>query len=167
MKQPIFYFDKLQLWDKISILLYTLLTILLWYVFLHTTDFKVKHHILFGGAFGTHLFLYMANYKSLRNLTVYFYWFAIGLLHLYLYFQLKDIPELHHRPQHSAVGLRNTLPLLLLFQVLRFISARTQGQELVCPSSGSKTDLFDERNITLIDFILFVIYIGTTLALMV
>lgn len=67
---------------------------------------------------------------------------------------------------HSATGFRNTILLLLLFQVLRFISAKTQGQELVCPSKGSRTDIFDERKATFIDFVLFVIYIGTFIILL-
>ena len=68
---------------------------------------------------------------------------------------------------HSATGLRNTILLLLLFQVLRFISVSTQGQELVCPSKGSRTDLFDERKVTFIDFFLFVVYIGTSIILLI
>ncbi len=166
MRQPIFYFDKLKTWDKVTIVLYVLLSAGLWSYFNSTTNTKTQQDILFGYAFGTQFFFYSFNYKSLRNLTVYTFWVTIGIIHLYFYYQLKDNQALLNARGHSATGLRNTLVLLLLFQVLRFISARTQGQELVCPTKGSWTDLFDDRRITLIDFILFVIYIGSTLILL-
>jgi len=167
MPQPIFYFDKLKTWDKVTIVLYLFLSIGLWYYFDNAISSKTQRDILFGYAFGTQFFLYFLNYKSLRNLTVYFLWVLIGILHLFIYFQFKDNPLLQNVRGHSATGLRNTIILLLLFQVLRFVSAKTQGLELVCPSKGSKTDLFDERQVTFIDFVLFVIYIGTTIILVV
>lgn len=108
--------------------------------------------------------LYFVNYKSLRNLTVYLIWIGIAFVHLYFYFQLKDNPSLFYvRGQNSATGLRNTIFLLLLFQLLRFISYRTQGKELVCPTKGGHKDLFDGRKTTYIDIILFMVYIGCTI----
>lgn len=166
MPQPIFYFDKLKTWDKVTIVLYILLSLGLWFYFDNATNTKTQRDILFGYAFGTQFFFYFFNYKSLRNLTVYVFWVVVGIIHLYFYFQLKDNQALLNVRGHSATGLRNTLVLLLLFQVLRFISAKTQGQELVCPSKGSRTDLFDDRRITVIDFVLFVVYIGSTLLLL-
>ncbi len=166
MPQPIFYFDKLKTWDKVTIVLYLLLSIGLWYYFYNTASNKTQRNILLGYAFGTQLFFYFFNYKSLRNLSVYFFWVVVGIIHLFIYFQLKDNQTLLNVRGHSATGLRNTIILLLVFQVLRFISARTQGQELVSPSKGSTTDLFDDRRITFIDFILFFIYIGSTILLL-
>ena len=167
MPQPIFYFDKLKTWDKVTIVLYLILSAGLWYYFHNATNTKIQRDILFGYALGTQFFFYFFNYRSLRNLTVYFFWVAIGIIHLYLYFQLKDNHALLNVRGHSAIGLRNTLVLLLLFQVLRFISARTQGQELVFPSKGSSSDLFDERRTTIIDVILFLVYLGSTIILVV
>lgn len=167
MPQPIFYFDQLKPWDKITIALYIFLTAALWYYFNITSSHQTQRDILLGYTLGTQLFLYFFNYKSLRNLTVYSFWIAVGFLHLFFYFQLRENTMLQNVRGHSATGLRNTIILLLLFQVLRFISARTQGQELVCPSKGSRTDLFDDRKITFIDFILFVVYIGTAMLLLI
>lgn len=149
-----------------TIVLYLFLSIGLLYYFGNATNNKTQRDILLGYAFGTQFFLYFFNYKSLRNLTVYTFWVAIGIIHLYIYIQLKDNQTLLNVRGHSATGLRNTLILLFLFQVLRFISAKTQGQELVCPSKGSRTDLFDERKVTFVDFILFITYIGTTILLL-
>ncbi len=165
MEKPIFYFDKLNIWDKVTMALYLLLSIGLWYYYDKTVSNKMQRDIVFNYAFGTQLFLYFFNYQSLRNLTVYAFWLAIGILHLYLYFQLKDNLVLQNFGGHSSTGLRNTLILLILFQILRIISAKTQGQELVCPGK-SRTDLFDDRQITFIDIILFFIYFGAVIVLL-
>ena len=163
--RTIFYFDKLKSWDRVTIILYLLLSIALWYYFDNTTNSRSQRSLIFYYALGTQFCLYFFNYKSLRNLTVYIFWTLIGILHLLIYFQLKDNLLLENERGHAAAALRNTLVLLLLFQVLRFISVKTQQKELVCPSRVNKTDLFDERQVTFIDFVLFVIYLGTAIIL--
>ena len=166
MTQPIFYFDKLKTWDKVTIVLYLFLSLGLWYYFDNATSIQAQRDIIFFYGLGTQFFLYLFNYKSLRNLTVYVFWVLIGLLHLFLYFQLKDNPVLQNVRGNSATVLRNTIILLLLFQVLRFVSAKTQGVELVCPSKGFKDDMFNDRPLTFIDCVLFIIYIGATIILL-
>jgi len=83
---------------------------------------------------------------------------------LIIYLKLKDLEVLNLPKGHALIGLRNTIPLLILFQILRIISAKTQGLELVSP--GGKLDLFDNRRITTIDFIMFVIYVAVTVLLL-
>ena len=90
---------------------------------------------------------------------MYLIWVGFALVHLYFYLQLKDVNSLQNFQGHAAQGLASTLILLVLFQVLRYISLKTQGQELVCPSR-SLTDFFDNRIITGIDFLLFIVYIA-------
>jgi hypothetical protein len=90
---------------------------------------------------------------------------VIALAHLLLYFQLKDNPELQNVRGHAATGLRNTIILLLLYQVLRIISVNTQKQELVAPTRGGTTDIFEGRRITFIDFVLFTVYFATAIIL--
>lgn len=85
---------------------------------------------------------------------------------MFLYYHLMDIGMFDNVSGYLVTGLRNTIILLLLYQVLRFISAKTQGIELVCPSRGSEKDLFDNRQVTGIDFILFFIYYITTFILL-
>lgn len=81
-------------------------------------------------------------------------------------FQVKRHRLFEEYMGHAAIGLRNTVPLLILFQILRFISARTIGQELVAVGRASTTDLFEERRITIIDFIAFAIYIISLIILL-
>jgi hypothetical protein len=67
--------------------------------------------------------------------------------------------------KNAGIGLRNTIILLLLFQVLRFLSLKVQQRELVAPSRGSWIDSFDERIVTVVDFALFFAYFGLLLYL--
>lgn len=161
MLQPIFYFDRLDLWDKLSILFYVVLTATCGYFFFYSNSSGTNRELLLFYTLGTQLLLYLLNYKSLRNLTVYLIWICFALVHLYLYFQLKDNPELMNFRGHAATGLRNTVILLLLYQVLRIISLNTQRQELVAPTRGGTTDIFEGRKITFVDFLLFAIYFAT------
>lgn len=165
MLQPIFYFDKLTLWDRISIWFYTVLSFTCAYFFYYKNNASANRELLVFYTVGTQLFLYLFNYKSLRNFTVYLAWVFIALVHLFFYFQLKDIPILQNVRGHAATGLRNTIIVLLLYQVLRIISVNTQKQELVAPTRGGTTDIFEGRKITFIDYVLFVVYFGVTIVL--
>lgn len=157
----IFYFEKLKTWDKLTIVIYIILTFVIYYYYLNSIEDKTKHDLVFGYTIGTHFFIYSFNYKSLRNLTVYFFWLIVGIIHLYLYFQLNNNIALYYLNSNSATGLRNTIILLFIFQILRLVSFVSQDQELVCPSKGNnRKDFFDERRITDIDFLLFLAYFG-------
>lgn len=165
MPQRIFYFDTLNLWDKISITFYLMVTAICAYFFLCENNSASNRTLLLFYTLGTQSLLYILNYKSLRNLTVYLIWIIIAIAHLFAFFQLKDNPELQNVRGHAATGLRNTIILLLLFQILRITSLTIQKQELVAPTRGGTTDIFEGRKITFIDFALFVIYFGTTIIL--
>jgi hypothetical protein len=102
------------------------------------------------------IFSYLFNYRSLRNLKSFFIWYGFGTLHIVFYFLLKDNP-IYAR---ASGVLLNTVLLLLIFQVLRIISLKVQHQELVIPTRGGK-DLLDNRAITFLDFVLFMIYMGS------
>lgn len=165
MQRPFFYFAKLNRWDTFSIAGYILLTAGLGYYFSITTDDAVRRVILYVYAFWTQLMLFAFNYKSLRNLAVYLTWIAFGGVHLYGYFLFRENPMLQSPDSPAATGLRNTILLLLLFQLLRYVSIRAQGQELICPSLKNRVDLFDRRTPTFTDYILMAVYIGALFAL--
>jgi hypothetical protein len=163
--KPIFYFDKLKPFDKWTLGLYIFLTLGLFYYFKSTENIASKRDVIYGYAMLTQLTLYGLCYKSLRNLTVFFAWVAIGLLHLCFYYSFKDDTTLQMFIGHSTTPLRNTVPLLILYQALRLISLKIQGQELVSPSRGFTTDIFDKRKVNWLDFVLFFIYCGCVIAL--
>lgn len=165
MSGPFFYFAKLNRWDLISIAVYSLLTAGLWYYFVITPEYSHRRVVLYVYAIWTQLVLFALNYKSLRNLAVYLIWIAFACLHLFGYFQLRGNAMLQSFGFHASTGLRNTILLLLLFQVLRYLSLRIQGRELICPSTKGRPDPFDGRTPGFTDFILMAVYIGSVFAL--
>jgi len=150
---PFINIKKFSGWDIITISLYFALTI-----FLYLANFPSKVDWLFGYTLGTHLFLYFFNYKSLRNFAVWLIWLGFSFIHLYLYFQFVDLPELQIFGTSTANGLRFTWILLFVYQVLRFLSLKIRNLELVSLSRGKK-DIWDKRNITFFDVTLFFVYI--------
>lgn len=133
--------------------------------FLRLAKNETQNHYLYLYAFFTQLFIYGFFYKAMRNLKVYIFCLVIGILHICLYYLLKENASLISFHNNTIVTLRNTIILLIIFQLLRFISLRTQKQELVCPGKNNKA-VFNERNNTRIDLILFTIYIAATFLLM-
>lgn len=165
MNQPkLFYFDNLKTWDKATILFYILTSFIVLGLY-NVLDINSKKNLIVAYAIGTHFLLYLFNYKSLRNLRTYFFWLFVGLIHLIFYFFLKDNQNLSFVNGHAARALGNTALLVLIYQLLRFVSLKTQQKELVSPSWGGARDLFDNRKVTIIDFALFIVYIGLTMLL--
>lgn len=75
-----------------------------------------------------------------------------------MYSLIKNDYALQMSQGNPSALLRNTLILLILFQLLRFISLKMQHQEFVCPPKGGGEDFFDKRNVTGVDRLVFVIY---------
>lgn len=156
--------DALRTYDKWSIRVYIIISLIVGLVLIFGSS-ETKRSIIVIYGIGTHLFLYLFNYKSLRNLKVFGFWFLTGLVHLCLYLLLRDDPELMHTQVHASIAFRDTIILLILFQVLRFVSLQVQNEELVCPSKGSYTDALDNRRITFIDSFCLVVYMAALVAL--
>jgi hypothetical protein len=129
-----------------------------------TIKFGNPKDLVFGYTFGTHFFIYFFNYRSLRNFKVYLFWASFGVIHFYLFLVLKDESAFRMVEGHATTGLRNTISLLIVFQILRIISLNVQNQEFVAVSK-SKTDLFDERPINFLDFLIFLVYLGAAVGL--
>ena len=153
MTDSTYYFERLNTFDKWTLGLYTLLTFGLSFYFVNELNVDNKADTIFMYGLGTHLTLYTFCYKSLRNLTVFAIWILFGLLHLLAYFMLKEDIALQMFKGHSATPLRNTIPLLIFYQLLRSVSLKTRGQELVVPNRISRTDMFNERQPTRADFV--------------
>lgn len=159
LNQPFIYFKQLTIWNIAGLIGYLFVSFYLcFYVNVQDQDW-----LLFFYTWMTGFGLYGLGYRALRNMTFYLCWVAIAFAQLYVYFQIHNNPVFKPNALHTintANGLRNTIFLLIFYQVLRFISLKVQGKELVSLSRTSKTDLYDERNITNIDKVCFFIYIG-------
>jgi len=154
-KKTLFYFEELSSWDKVTIGFYGVASIVfLIYNYLGADEHK-KDFLIFYAIF-PQIFSYLFNYTSLRNLKSFFIWYGFGTLHIVFYFLVKN-----NGIYDNASGLLlNTVILLLIYQVLRIISIKVQHQELVLPARDGK-DLFDNRSVTFLDFVLFMVYMGS------
>lgn len=152
---------KLSKWNIITICFYVLLSFFLWsYCSVNETNTR---KILFYYGFGTQFFIYCFQYRALRNFNYFLIWIVIAIIHFCVYLAIKDFSELAFANGNAALGLRNTIITLLLFQFLRLMSLKIQDKELVVPSKGSRTDLLDERKITIVDITCFFIFAIVTI----
>lgn len=158
MKPRLFYFEKLTAWDKWSIGLYLLLSVGLGWLALSLSPASGRNVIAMY-AFMSSLYLYLFSYKSIRKPTGVAAWGLVGLIHLAVYLQLKDLPYW----EKDALGLRNTLPLLLLIQVFRFISLRLRSVDLVPVGKRYVPPAPGEQGAGFWDLVAFNLYLGAVL----
>ena len=160
-KEPIFYFKKFDTFDKWSLGGYTLISIGLFAFLKFAETDSYKYPLTTAYIYLSHLALYVFLYKSLRNMSVFITWTALGLAHLGLYFYLKEDLNLRLLLAEVIEPFKNTNLLLFVYQILRIISLKTQGKELVgAPIKGSSTDIFDEREVNFLDLLLLLIYLA-------
>ena len=153
----IFYFEKMKPFDIWTIGLYMLATITLFFI-------SVDNDIIHFYVFFLHLGIYVFLYKSLRNFKVYVIWLAIGGVHFLLFYFLNDFHSINKEVVRFNL-LKNTIPLLLIYQVLRLFSLLIQNKEFVAPNKSSFKDMYDKRTVNFFDYSLFFIYIGFLVAL--
>ena len=103
--------------------------------------------------------MYLFNYKSLRKLNVWLIWISLSLLHIILHSKIGNIDKFQYYRGSASQYLNYTWIFLLLFQLLRIVSLRFQKIELVAPNKGA-LDIWDNRKLTLIDTVCFIIYFG-------
>lgn len=152
---------QLSKWNIITVCFYLLLSFFLWSYGVENKNSQKE--ILFYYGFGTQFFLYSFQYRALRNFNYFLIWIIIAIIHFCIFLAIRDSPELALPNGHAALGLRSTIISLLLFQFLRYISLVIQKKELVMPSKGGRTDLLDERKVTVVDVICFFIFIAVTM----
>lgn len=147
----IIYFDKLKPFDIWTTGIYMLATISLFFI-------SVDNGILFFYAFFLHLGIYVFLYKSLRNFKVYTIWLVIGGVHFLLFYFLEDLDS-NSKEVVNIILLKNTVPLLIIYQILRLFSLLIQNREFVAPRPYSFKDMQDKRTVSFFDYFLFFIYV--------
>ncbi|MCC8425029.1 hypothetical protein [Mucilaginibacter sp. UR6-11] len=164
MKHSFFYFKKLTGWNIAGLAGYILFSLFGYgYCSLFTPDELPQ--FLLGDILVMQGLLYLLGYKKLRNMTVFFCWCAVGLMQVLIYFLLKDNPALKVGHLSAVVAFRNTIPLLLLFQSLRFLYFKIQGRELIMLSKLGQKDMYDNRESDFFDVISFIIYFSAMIYL--
>ena len=153
MKANIISFNKLSNWDITSLTVYFLISLFI--LFIGLNDYEYNGRFISIYAFSTPLFLYLINYKSLRNIIVYGAWLIFSLFHIWLYFIIQNKLYFDISPEYAGDGLLYIFPFLLYFQLARIIHLRIKNTELVAPSWGGSFDIYDNRKIDFLDYLFF------------
>lgn len=155
--KPFIYYADLKNWEIVNPIIYFILTIGVILVCMFCDNgFKQTTLFFYWGL--TDLSLYFFLYRSLRNFKSYMIWVGFGIAHLILFIIFKDDQELKMFHGNASWGLINTIPLLLLYQLLRYFSFAIQHREFVAPSKGGTTDLFENVTVSIADKTIFIIY---------
>ena len=157
-RKPFIYYEALKQWEIITIVIYALITLVIAlssFVF----DIETRQNSVIGYAIVTQLSFLFFLYVSLRNFAFYLMCLGFGFMHFILFLCFKGSPELQMEGNPSGL-LANTLPLLFLFQILRYLSVKKQQREFVSPAKGSEGDLIENKKPTVADYIISIIYMG-------
>ncbi len=120
-----------------------------YFLIIEPVGFETRKPIVYY-SFGLYFFTLFFNYKPLRNLNVWIIWFVLSFIQIGIYYR----HGLDNTDWHAIRGLRNFWIFLIAFQLLRWTSLKYQKKEFVTVLKESKRDLFDDREFTLLDFIL-------------
>lgn len=149
--------ESLTTWDISSITIYTFVTIFIYYL---GENKQIEwYNTISMYSFGTPLFLYLFNYKSLRNLYVFIFWFIISLTHIYMYSKFS-VGSTWTAPNGANYfdSLQFNWVFLIYFQLARFIHLKINKNELVGPAYGGNYDLIDDKKIDFLDYFFFIIF---------
>ena len=150
--------ESLNNWDIWSIVVYAIITIGVFYIGINIQQGFIWLISIYS--FGTPMFLYIFNYRSLRKIYVFLIWFLISLIQIWLYSILHDNPAwVTPIGNHWADGLQLNWIVLIYYQLARFIHLKIKKNELVSACYGSNYDLHDDRKIDYLDYIFFAIFI--------
>jgi len=155
--KPFFHSEDFTLFDKWSIGIYLIMTIAI-AIYFDSIKVDYAHFLIIFYAGGLQMSIYLILYLSLRNFKCYLVWFGFSIIHLAMYFVMKDDQRLLSVQGSPVPLLSNTIVLLLFFQLLRYVSLKTQHIELVSPSRASYQDFFHTRKVSPIDKTLFLAY---------
>jgi len=160
VQKPFIHYEALKPWEITVIKIYTIITLCIALSrFVLSAEARPEVIIIYAGF--TQLFSYVFLYVSLRNFKVYLIWLSFGVIHFILYLCFKADAALEMVNGNASRLLINTLPLLLLFQLLRYFSMKVQQREFVVPAKGGGTDIIERKKISGIDYLILLIYLGS------
>src|SRR5690349_13751926 len=106
----------------------------------------------------TQSLLYVYCYRTLRKRNSFLIWLGFALIHFGMYLWINNSTTLNNQIGPGYTILRNTLPLLLVILVLRWISLKWQKKELV--------GFFRyDKKVSYLDLLLLLIYVLTMMTL--
>ncbi|MGF7077011.1 hypothetical protein ABIC84_004975 [Mucilaginibacter sp. 3215] len=159
-KKPFIYYEDLKQWEIASMVFYAVATFGVAFTYFFSNP-ETKQITIIMYIVLTQLLLYFFLYVSLRNFSSYLIWFGFSIVHLFLYLIFKRYPGPQMVRGNPSTGLVNTIILLLLFQLLRYVSLKIQHREFVAPAKGGGPDLFENKKVSFADFTIFIIYMAS------
>jgi hypothetical protein len=158
--KPFIYYNSLNLWESACMMLYAIVTIsvILTIVFAKP---EIKQITIVMYIVLSQLGMYFGLYTSLRNFKAYLLWICFSVMHIILFFCFRGNPTIEIYRGSPTTGLLNTIILLILFQLLRYLSLKLQNREFVAPPKGGGPDLFENKKVSFTDFAILVIYMGS------
>ncbi len=161
--QSFIYYDSLKQWESVCMLSYAFVTICVILTLVFAKP-ETKQITIIMYTVLSQLGMYFWLYTSLRNFKAYLLWFGFGIVHLILFFCFRGNPALEMYAGNPSIFLSNTIVLLLLFQLLRYLSLKFQNREFVAPAK-SGLDLFENKKVAFADSVIFIIYMSSWLGL--
>lgn len=157
--KPFIRYEPLKAWEVVIVVIYALITVVIAMSRLVLNLSFRRDAIIFYGVVPQLCFLFFL-YVSLRNFRFYLIWLCFGVIHFILFLCFKGPSEFQMIGNPSGL-LANTLPLLFLFQALRYYSVNILHREFVSPAKGEDGDLIENKKPTGTDYLISVIYFGT------
>ena len=159
MEKRIFEFYRLSKWDYITITIYSILTFYIHSIYTSSNLPEYANGLIFGYIFGTMFFNYMLNYKSLRNMTVLVIWVGFGIYHFWLFTQIEDNSSMYSDTRHLGNGLKYSILVLIIQQLIRFLNIKLTSMEIVSPITRVGPDIFDNRYLNVLDYGFFALFL--------
>jgi len=123
------YFERLKLPDIIITtvcFVYSIIIFLVYYLGSYETAFNLSAMHIFLSQLGAFVFMF----TLLRNFTFYLIWIGFAVLHFVMYYLFSSN---HKFEIERANTFLNTIILLVVFQMLRYLSLKIQKREFRVP----------------------------------
>lgn len=153
--KPFFYSEDLKDFDKAVIGLYAILSLIVLLVIVFgEPEMKLKAVLLY--VMPVQISIYLLLYVSLRNFKTYIIWFSFALFHIALFFIVSNILT---APSRNSIPFTcfNTVLLLIVYQLLRYVSLKFQRREFLTISRDGK-DLILNKPISALDYLIGFVY---------
>lgn len=158
--------QKLNISDISIILLHLLISLFFWVSYkekLMPID-QLKSWVS-GYYFGLPMLLIGIFFRHLRKTYFFLIWIVIGIVHLYLFFIVRDNQDFFYYRGTGFDGLKSLLPVLILFQIFRQNLKKKYKLELIISMRKYRNSWYEDdehRNLLMIEVVYSIILTAAT-----
>lgn len=157
-------FDKPLKTDVILVVVYVVITLLLFLNTYYNSNFSGNKKIILAYIVFSQMSIYSLFYRGLRNGYLFIVHVLLGILEIIFWQIFRDEPQLQFEIGFAGTGLRYTLILIVLFQTLRLLHLEFFKSELETVMHGGRS-LFEERKLKWSDWLCGALYFMTMIFL--